>query len=49
MSTGIIYRSRYPVYRFGDHGANGDVGGVVGGGAGGSGDALRAIESEFRI
>jgi 2-oxoglutarate ferredoxin oxidoreductase subunit beta len=38
MSTGIIYRSTYPVYRFGDHGDNGGIG-----------DALRAIESEFRI
>jgi 2-oxoglutarate ferredoxin oxidoreductase subunit beta len=37
MSTGIIYRSQYPVYRFGDHGATAD------------GDALHAIESEFRI
>jgi hypothetical protein len=37
MSTGIIYRSQYPVFMPGNAGA------------GGAGAALHAIESELRI
>jgi 2-oxoglutarate ferredoxin oxidoreductase subunit beta len=41
MSTGIIYRSQYPVFRIGDAGAHSVAGSM--------GDALRAIESELKL